>query len=544
MQADTNLDFWRWALPRSMTRLREAAGGLELDAGEWLVWLDEARAELRAVVPRGLAMSLGGIVPPAATIVSSRAIEALLEDRDVRAFHDAFAVAVEERHGAFSSYDVVSFGVTSSAELPHVAAMAARARRAGALTVIGRHSYENFSLTLVWDAVLETGGLLRWVDAVVHHDERIDEALSSLCARAQGAAGPLQNCAVQVNGGLVDHPPTNDPPSSAQACDASYVTRLDWPSESILCQIELVGNRCYYGRCTFCAQIEKHLTNRFLPEAASVDASVGSLTSLHRDAGVRRFSFLDEALRPADLRRFCAAVTTRELPIRWIGRGIADPKLKPDLVEAMASAGCIEFLFGLETIDPRLAAAMGKVSRHAGAEHVLELISRFDEQGIDLVLSMIHGFPGEDEHAWQTMWDFYDRVRAQSDNVTWIFNRFVLFGGTAIHRDPVRFSIRRVGRRLPDNDLQMAFNYQGPSGISGFSTKLPDRSLGALRWGVTASEMAEVEAIAGDLLEEMSVIDYGSFGIAYRDDRRRFLRHDLVERLLAGERRHPPSGHG
>lgn len=96
---------------------------------------------------------------------------------------------------------------------------------------------------------------------------------------------------------------------------------------------------------------------------------------------------------PARVLRICEALRSETLPAFFLVSARADDLVAhPDLIPALAEARMLRVSVGVETLDPDLAAGVGKP---IPPEVYREAFGRMREQGIFSVASLIVGLPGE-----------------------------------------------------------------------------------------------------------------------------------------------------
>jgi hypothetical protein len=288
--------------------------------------------------------------------------------------------------------------------------------------------------------------------------------------------------------------------------------------------IVMIRNKCFYKQCTFCVQIAKHLEDAFyLPEAElnrTLDACL-QLTS----HGVTMVNFMDEAMRPRDLKIFCRGLLERRVKIRWVGRMIASVNMDEATLQQMKEAGCTEILFGMETFEQKTAADMGKITgKGCGIAGGIEAVEKLLKSDIFLILSLIYAFPTASENSLKHDLDMADRYLDKTDKIVFIFNRFVLFHQSDVFKKPAAFGIIPE-LKLPINDLQYCFQYQS----SGPELNTGDSRLERLRIGLDESDYRRLlDAWGNEILMMASQIDYSSVGLWWRSNRNRSLLHDLA----------------
>jgi hypothetical protein len=442
-QVDLNFDFWPWILDDGRTNLFARIVDAHLMPGSAR---DAVRgceaAAARAGERLGCRLDLRGPSFPPDVAASPMALVELA--RSMRTF-DPYFLHIAAKYMLLSGYSVISLGVDSEDALVFAGLLAAFVRRhdPDMRIVLSRHQYENYSLV---HRVPELAELLGLFDAIVHYEEQLADALSSLLVYWKtGDRSQLVNVLVQTDTGPLFVPtrPSGSAQSGALAFDPQYIRDTGVPPDRLLYFAPVIRNACYYGRCTFCVQNERYLIPQAFKYERELDRSMEAISRL-TDVGVRAFTFSDQALHPRAVAALSKRLCESDLRIQWCGRMLADPVAIDDtLLATMRAAGCREILFGLESVRRETLRAMDK-DVCGEREAVSELVDRAARNGIDVVLSMMFGFPTEtDEQFESTTLPFIQRMRERA-NVTSILNRFALFRDTPMEREPARFGIREL----------------------------------------------------------------------------------------------------
>lgn len=145
--------------------------------------------------------------------------------------------------------------------------------------------------------------------------------------------------------------------------------------------------------CSFC-EATRFYGSRW--RAYSVARVAGEVTRLVDEHGAWVIQLADDnfTANPPRVRRICTALEDGPLPLFFMVSARADDLVSdPELLPAMAKARMLRISVGVETLDPGLAAGVGKV---IGVETYREVFERMRELGMFSVASFIVGLPGED----------------------------------------------------------------------------------------------------------------------------------------------------
>jgi hypothetical protein len=320
--------------------------------------------------------------------------------------------------------DLVLVSITSPEELL-TALIAVRLLKGWSpdlFAVLADHSFGSYSLTPHSDALSRSGALATVFDAVIvtpGERDRLVPAIVEEFARGRRPAGFLR---------------LGDLPAGRMRSDAACAPP---PTEAFapvpMVRMRLSAGRCYWDRCTFCAQAES-LSNR-PPSLGDIATGVERLSQFV-SAGYRHAIFADEALAPAFLARLCAELEARALPIQWSCRSKIERTFSAELFEAMARVGCTEILFGIESVVPRVLQLMGKDTPGLDTDGIARICQDATDAGIGVHLNLIAGFPGERADELADSVAFVERQLATLPNATFSLTPFVLFNKAPIAADP------------------------------------------------------------------------------------------------------------
>ena len=112
--------------------------------------------------------------------------------------------------------------------------------------------------------------------------------------------------------------------------------------------------------------------------------------------GISSFSFHDQAINGDQriLRQFLEEVIRRKMKIEWSSNIIVRENMDLNFFEMMKAAGCQSLIFGIESFSDRVLNRMKKGFTAEEAIHALRLCK---EAGINVLINLILGFPGETE---------------------------------------------------------------------------------------------------------------------------------------------------
>jgi anaerobic magnesium-protoporphyrin IX monomethyl ester cyclase len=193
---------------------------------------------------------------------------------------------------------------------------------------------------------------------------------------------------------------------------------------------------CYWRRCTFCNHFASYATTY---KTQSIDRVVTELEHHWKVNGIRHFTFVDEMISAARLKKLSEDIIERGLDINWYALAKPTPDFTADVFETMYKAGCKCIYWGLESGSERILAMMDKGNTAQSSSESLKLAAA---AGIRNHCFLIIGFPTE------TKKDLIDTMAllhdAQDSVDKLIVNPFVLEKGTPIFDHPDQFGLTKV----------------------------------------------------------------------------------------------------
>ncbi|MFC1705532.1 B12-binding domain-containing radical SAM protein [Planctomycetota bacterium] len=152
----------------------------------------------------------------------------------------------------------------------------------------------------------------------------------------------------------------------------------------------LAGRRCYWNRCAFCSNTREK-TARFGPTKAR--RVVETMRLLAKATGCRVFTFVDDAVPPAQLGRIADALIEGGDDFTWDAQVRFEKSFDRSTFERAYRAGMRAVYFGLESGSQRVVDLMDKGFEVGGAERTLRDASA---AGLWTTCYALLGFPGEE----------------------------------------------------------------------------------------------------------------------------------------------------
>lgn len=213
-----------------------------------------------------------------------------------------------------------------------------------------------------------------------------------------------------------------------------------------------LAHGCYWKKCSFC-DVSLDYIGRYDPSSA--DLVIDRMVEISRQTRQTGFHFVDEAAPPALLGNLSRRLIEREETFTWWGNVRFDRAFTPELAGLMARAGCVAVSGGLESASDRLLSLMSKGVSMAQVARVTRALT---EAGILVHAYLMYGFPTQ---TVQETVDALERVRrlfAAGCIQSAYWHRFSATIHSPVGRDPSRFGIRILEKKLPKGGLRFARN--------------------------------------------------------------------------------------
>lgn len=192
----------------------------------------------------------------------------------------------------------------------------------------------------------------------------------------------------------------------------------------------LVNERgCYYGKCSFCAIPFGWGPNGYAGRRG-LDATLADMRDVSEKTGVRRFKFVDEAIRPSLVSGLSAALPPQTF--EWEAYARLEPSFEDvGLLQAGANSGLRKLYFGLEVIPSGNRGKLGKNDYG----NVAAILAACADAGVKVHFFCMVGFPGTSAGDGQRTVDFvlanHDRIDTV-DVVGWGYARHTRVPGVKI----------------------------------------------------------------------------------------------------------------
>jgi hypothetical protein len=258
-----------------------------------------------------------------------------------------------------------------------------------------------------------------------------------------------------VGGGVVSNPRSHVNLAEMPSPRRTFVDNRRYFAEGA--QVGFETNRGCDGRCTYCA--DPLLSGRAV-RGRSPRSVANELEQLAR-AGIDVFHTADGEFNvDADhAMAVCEHLATRELgeKIRWYAYCRPD-RFPPELARAMRRAGCVGVNFGIDHLDARMLATLGRSHDEADVRCAREACR---ENGMAVMLDLILGAPGETR---RSIMETIETLRAMDPEAVGIAFGLRLYRGTPLADELVpRDAPARAGVRGASPDLLSPAFFVEPS---------------------------------------------------------------------------------
>jgi radical SAM superfamily enzyme YgiQ (UPF0313 family) len=257
--------------------------------------------------------------------------------------------------------------------------------------------------------------------------------------RETGKFEPIPGLAVPIDEGLGLKPFTPRAPNS-KLSEMPFSDFDDFDIDAYegtegIPTLPFLFSRACVRRCAFCS--EYLMFSQF--RVRTPEHAVAEIERLVKRYQVTQFRFND-LLCNGDLdvlSRFCDLLIEKDLGIEWRSNAIIHSGMSLKLFMKMSDAGCRSLIFGLESGSDRVLEQMDK--RYTASE-AQQTIRRCAEAGINVVVHIIVGFPGEGEAEFVETLKF---ILRNAGSIYKVSNLSPLFFpiGTEVEREAERFGI-------------------------------------------------------------------------------------------------------
>jgi len=200
-------------------------------------------------------------------------------------------------------------------------------------------------------------------------------------------------------------------------------------------ELPILISRGCIGKCAYCTDYIISGYYRF----KSAEKIVEELIFLIVKHKIRMFVLNDLLCNGnlKELEKICDLIIKNNLRITFRGYATIRSDMSIELLKKMRKAGCVTLHYGFESGSNKVLKYMNK---HYTSEDAEELIKKTKKAGINVVINIIVGFPGETESEFNKTLEFIKRNKSYIDSVGNVGVCFIM-NGSSIQKYPERFGI-------------------------------------------------------------------------------------------------------
>lgn len=201
------------------------------------------------------------------------------------------------------------------------------------------------------------------------------------------------------------------------------------------------------GSCAFCAF--KSVSSKF--RARSPESVVKAIEYYKEKYQTEHFGLVDSAVNGdmQNLEKICDLLIKSNCNAKFSGLAMPRKGMNEGLLEKMKKAGFLRLEYGVESGSDKVLKAMRKIFSPEDSEKALE---ETHKAGIQSVIYLMVGFPGEGEDEFAKTCDFVKRNARYIDHVRSI-NPLYLMAGSPIYKD-----LKDYGITQPQKDADFRWN--------------------------------------------------------------------------------------
>lgn len=203
-------------------------------------------------------------------------------------------------------------------------------------------------------------------------------------------------------------------------------------SENIQVVTFITSRGCPYN-CYFCANMNNGSVR--LRSKEDIEAEIRQIKK--RYPTVAGLIIMDETatLSGKHVKNWTQVMRTHSIEYVLSTRGDA---IDHESVLCLATSGCKEIKFGLESGSPKLLSAMNK---RLNLDHVEKTLALTKQFGINNKVFLMHGFPGENRETTRQTIEFLKKNQQYIDRA--VLYQFTPLPGSHVYASPEKFGIRR-----------------------------------------------------------------------------------------------------
>ena len=300
-----------------------------------------------------------------------------------------------------------------------------------------RHASEYYSLNKIVGVLKQNQPLFWMVDSVAL--EYFDETEAAIVEALSADKGlqDVPNLLYKDASGIICETEFRTPSNRVQM--GVYARSFD-PTADIHLE---PFSKCHWNQCTFCGINKKYHHEDSPCEGDAFQKKAVWLKSLSCNHGY--FWFIDEALRPEQLRSLARLLLSSEINVYWQARCRASCSLlEKDLPQLLYRSGLRELRIGLESASYSVLKLMHKFDDDFRLEQIETIIRDYTDAGISIHCPMILGFPQEKPSDRRKTYEFLSEMREKYPLFTFNLNILCLDISSPLYRQAAEYQIQSI----------------------------------------------------------------------------------------------------
>ncbi len=351
---------------------------------------------------------------------------AVLEANNI--FVKIFKVDSENNILDLQDYDVIGFSISSSAAYGIIkkARMRSKISPNSLIAVGGIHSslFPKETITDIQTDIVCIGESENtFLEIVRESSERRFESVKGICylnKNKQTAFNAERELCTNLD---------SIPFPSRHLLPKSDIIMQDRLSDTNLTLAHIMISRGCVGKCYFCANTYSSIRYRSGRNVRE------ELIMLKQKYNIEGFAITDDnfVIKKDNVKDVCTSI--KNLGLKWSSLSRVDT-VNEKILKIMADSGCIELKYGVESGSEKILNAMNK---RINQESIISAIKLTKNQGINVKVFLIHGFPGENRCTTKDTILLLKKLRTYIDRVS-LFN-FVPLPGSYVYNNPSIYKI-------------------------------------------------------------------------------------------------------
>ncbi len=317
------------------------------------------------------------------------------------------------------------------------AAMRTRLRLPGIHICLTRHASEYYSLNKIEDYLKQNQPLFQIVDSVaLEYFEDTEKAVINALSTGGGLQSVPNLIYKDLDGDI--HKTEFAVPVDCKRPEV-YARGTD-PTADIHLE---PFSKCHWNRCAFCGINKKYHHEHSLGTEKALHEKTTLLKQLSET--YQYLWFIDEALRPEQLRALADEFLSKEIRVYWQARCRADKSLLENgLPKLLYEAGLRELRIGLESASYFVLKLMNKFEDGFRLNLMEAIIRDYTALGVSIHCPMILGFPQEGQGDRQKTYEFLSEMREKYPLFTFNLNILYLDVSSPLYHHWAEYQIQEV----------------------------------------------------------------------------------------------------